>query len=157
MMSKNKTIIAMAAFATCMVLGSSAFADNWHGNNDNNGRGNNGRNNWHNSRNYDYRGDSHFNGDTRVVYRRPPVVVIRPQDRVVIHDYYTNYRPVRPIYQNSWRSGYYLPQYVTYQRISPRLLNRLQPIPVGYEYVQVDNNILLISDATRLVVDALTL
>ena len=144
---------AMLAFATCMLMGSSAFAQDWRGHHDN---GNHygqqkqydydrwdgyGRDYRYNDR-YDNRYDNHH-----VVYRQP-VVVIQPRDRVVIRDYYGPVRYIRaPVV---YHSGYALPYNVRYQNIPPRLLNRLQPVPVGYEYVRVDNNILLINDATRL-------
>ncbi|HEY8963298.1 MAG TPA: RcnB family protein [Alphaproteobacteria bacterium] len=148
-MTLNKKIITgLMAFATCMAIGSTSFADDWRGRD----------RDWHDND----RGRGHYNekhwdkhhGD----YRRP-VVVINNNDRVVIRDYY-RYRPYqvvyRPVYQQ-WRAGYMLPRYVQYDPIPVRLQRRLAPIPVGYEYVRIDNNILLIEDASRLIVDILRL
>ena len=160
---KKSNLLAIAAFATCMVMGGSAFADPGHGRDrDRHDNGNHyGHYKKYDNYRYDrwdnYGRDYRFNGNERVVYRRAPVVVIRPSDRVVIREYYHTYpvvyRPSRP----AWQVGYALPRNVRYERIPTRLMHRLQPVPVGYEYVQVDGNVLLIQDATRLIVDAITL
>jgi len=152
---KKTYTTALLAFATCMTMGTSAFAQDWRGHDNGNHYGNShyqyNYNRWDN-----YGHDSRFygNSNNHVVYRRP-VVVIQPRDRVVIRDYYGPVRYVRaPI---AYYSGYTLPYNVRYQRMPVGLLNRLQPVPVGYEYVRVDNNVLLINDATRLIVDVLSL
>jgi|GEM_PF-4705454 len=157
----NKSYLtALAAFATCMVIGGNAYADNNHGRDHRNNGSHYSQKHDHDR--YDrwdnYGRNYHFNGTNRVVYRRPPVVVIRPADRVVIREYYSA-RPVyyRPGNRQHWQPGYTLPRNVVYERIPAYLMHRLQPVPVGYEYVRVDGNILLIQDATRLIMDAITL
>ena len=41
--------------------------------------------------------------------------------------------------------------------VSPDLMMMLQPVPVGYQYVQVDKDVLLISEASHKIIDAVTL
>lgn len=155
----KRYLMLLTAFAVCLGSTSSAFADNDHrrGHAYGHDKKEYWNKKWDKSR-YD-RNDYHFNGTRPIVYHpRQPVVVIHPRDRVAIRDYYATrpvvyYRDRTPAYH----IGYRLPHYVPYQRISPRLLGRLQPVPVGYEYVRVDNDVLLINSASRLILDALTL
>jgi hypothetical protein len=64
-------------------------------------------------------------------------------------------------WRGEWRRpydiGYVLPQGVGYAPVPPGLHRRLPPPPHGYSYVSVDGDLLLIGDATRLVVDAILL
>ncbi len=50
-----------------------------------------------------------------------------------------------------------LPDGVFFQPISGDLLGHLQPVPYGYRYVRVDEDVLLISEASKHVIDAVTL
>ena len=54
-----------------------------------------------------------------------------------------------------WLMGRPLPRRIAYHRVHPRVLRHLRPAPRGHRYVRVDNDILLISRANGLVVDAL--
>jgi Ni/Co efflux regulator RcnB len=51
--------------------------------------------------------------------------------------------------------GTRLPQTVVYQPAPTILVQRLTPVPVGYRYVVVDGDVLLLNSASRLVVDAI--
>ena len=53
--------------------------------------------------------------------------------------------------------GQSLPPTVIYQPVPQPLLVQLQPAPVGYQYVQVDQDVLLIGEASKKVIDAVTL
>jgi Ni/Co efflux regulator RcnB len=50
-----------------------------------------------------------------------------------------------------------LPEVVVYEPVPQPLLVQLQPVPVGYQYVMVDKDVLLISEASHKVIDAITL
>lgn len=52
--------------------------------------------------------------------------------------------------------GHRLPDDVIWMPVSDDLLGHLKPVP-GYQYVQVDKDILLIGEATKKVIDAVTL
>lgn len=64
-------------------------------------------------------------------------------------------------WRGDWRRpydiGYALPPGLGYGPPPPGLYRRLPPAPYGYSYVSVDGDLLLIADATRLVVDAILL
>lgn len=106
---------------------------------------------------HDYR----FNGDHHS-YRTRQVVHVEPRIRIVERDYH-HVRHVYPshpvrVYHTVPRRylvGAPLPMAVTYVPVPYRLQARLVPAPRGYRYVRVDDDVLLISDITRTVVDAL--
>jgi hypothetical protein len=50
-----------------------------------------------------------------------------------------------------------LPEGVAFSSLPPDLLKLLYPAPYGHQYVQVDKDILLINQATKDVIDAVTL
>ena len=52
--------------------------------------------------------------------------------------------------------GRRLPSAVVVESVPPVLLPRLRPAPVGYQYVVVDGDVLLMATTTRLVADAIT-
>jgi len=52
--------------------------------------------------------------------------------------------------------GQRLPSVVVVERVPVVLVPRLRPAPVGYEYVVVDGDVLLMRTRTRLIVDAIT-
>lgn len=112
------------------------------------------------------RGDySHYNGDEKVN------VVINIQDREEIRHYiyndYNHHCPpglakkhngcMPPGQAKKYRVGYILPPDIYYVPVPSDLLVRLEPAPYGYQYVQVDKDILLISEASKKVIDAVTL
>jgi Ni/Co efflux regulator RcnB len=49
------------------------------------------------------------------------------------------------------------PLTVAYEGVPDILLGRLHPVPAGYRYVMVDKDVLLISEASKKVIDAVTL
>ena len=59
--------------------------------------------------------------------------------------------------KKNYRIGYRLGDDVSYWSIPDDLYIRLSPIPLNYQYVQVDRDILLISAASKKVIDAVTL
>lgn len=56
-----------------------------------------------------------------------------------------------------WRTGYPLPDDVVFFPVTGDLLAHLSPLPRGYRYVQVDKDVLLIAEASKKVIDAVTL
>jgi hypothetical protein len=54
-----------------------------------------------------------------------------------------------------WAVGQPLPPTVVYYPVPPVLVQQLAPVPPGYEYVQVDNDVLLMHMVNRLVADAI--
>ena len=86
-------------------------------------------------------------------------VVVVPQNRVYIQQYYQRrgWRGVPPGHARHFIVGQPLPPAVVYQPIPVELYGQLQPVPVGYQYVQVDQNVLLINQASHEIVDAITL
>lgn len=60
-------------------------------------------------------------------------------------------------YYQPYAIGKRLPDTVQWRPIPRDLHARLKPVPAGYRYVQVDNDVLLMSEATKLVIDAITL
>lgn len=56
-----------------------------------------------------------------------------------------------------YRVGHPLPEGVFFEPVPMDLLGHLRPPPYGYRYVQVDQDVLLIGEATKHVVDAVTL
>lgn len=63
--------------------------------------------------------------------------------------------PIRPVMPGARHVGYPLPREVVYYELPPELLVRLEPVPYGHRYVQVDNDILMIVIPTGLIVDIL--
>lgn len=53
--------------------------------------------------------------------------------------------------------GRALPSYVVYEPVPEYVLYDLEPVPVGYQYVRVDRDVLLINMASKKVIDAVTL
>jgi Ni/Co efflux regulator RcnB len=72
-------------------------------------------------------------------------------------------RPCHPYarWRGDWRRpyeiGYALPHGVGFGPPPPGLYRQLRPAPYGYSYVSVDGDLLLMADATRLIVDAILL
>ncbi len=99
------------------------------------------------------------------------VIVIGPRDRTVIREYvsgdYRRHCPpglakkrngcLPPGQAKKYRVGERLPRDVVYYPVPRDLLAELAPVPSGYEYVRVDKDILLIGEATKKVIDAVTL
>jgi hypothetical protein len=97
-------------------------------------------------------------------------VAISLADQTILRDYLrSNYQPkcppglakknngcLPPGIAKKYAMGQPLPPGIAKKRLPGSLLGQLHP-PYGYEYVQVDRDVLLVSAATRHVVDAVTL
>lgn len=98
-------------------------------------------------------------------------VEITISDRDVIHNYLReNYHPAHcppglakkhngclpPGIAKKYQLGHSLPDTVEFQPLPTGILVQLHPVP-GYRYVQVDQDVLLIGEATKKVIDAVTL
>lgn len=94
----------------------------------------------------------------------------RNEHRHVINDYYAReYRNgncppglmkryngcVPPGLANQWHIGQPLPNNVQYYPLPPAVVSQLGQPPVGYQYVRVDDDVLLLTTGTRLVIDAI--
>jgi len=92
------------------------------------------------------------------------------RDRTAIRDYYgdagrsghcppglakKNNGCLPPGQAKKWQMGQRLPPAVVYEPLPPALVVQLTPAPNGYRYVRVAGDILMISAATRMVVDAI--
>lgn len=53
--------------------------------------------------------------------------------------------------------GYRLPESILYYPVPRDIVTRLRPIPNGYRYVRVDNDVLLMETATRQIIEAVVL
>lgn len=109
--------------------------------------------------------------DRRHGGHRTDIVVINPSDRIIINRYIANdfrshcppglakkrngCRP--PGHTKHYHIGRPLPEYVHWHPVPRDLLVRLEPVPAGYQYVMVDRDVLLISEASKKVIDAITL
>jgi Ni/Co efflux regulator RcnB len=124
------------------------------------------------------RGQPHYHSKHQQNYNHRPVR-IRDNDRKVIVQYITvdygthrkgrghnkyrdhahghNKHRHNVHYYQPYTIGKRLPDTVQWRPIPRDLHARLKPVPVGYHYVQVDNDVLLMSEATKLVIDAITL
>lgn len=103
----------------------------------------------------------HDHGDT---------IIISTHDRVIIRDYiaqdYRSHCPpglakkhngcLPPGHAKKYHVGQVLPPGI-YIPVSGDLIGMLSPAPRGYQYVQVDKDVLLISEASKKVIDAVTL
>jgi Ni/Co efflux regulator RcnB len=108
--------------------------------------------------------------DARDRHERRERVVFRDDDRVVIHDYmdehYHHHCPpglykkhdycVAPGHVR-YIVGQPLPPEIVYQPAPVELVEQLQPVPRGYQYVQVDGDVLLMNQASKDIIDAVTL
>lgn len=161
-MSKNfrYTALTMMLGLVFMSGATTAYADRGHG-----------YDHGHKAK-YSYR----FNNDSyennyRDGWRSPEtIIVIHDDQRDVIRDYlYRDYRGhcphglakkhngCLPPGHARYVIGQPLPSAVVYSTLPSTLLVRLQPAPTGYRYVRVDQDVLLIAEATKKVIDAVTL
>lgn len=94
----------------------------------------------------------------------------RNEHRNLIHDYYVReYRNgncppglakknngcMPPGLAKKWHVGRPLPSNVQYYPLPPVIVSQLGQPPAGYQYVRVDNDILLLATGTRLVMDVI--
>ena len=110
----------------------------------------------------------HGGGGPAVVVQ-PVRVIVPDRDRAVVYRYYrTEYSAGRcppglakkgngclPPGQAKklWVIGQPLPPAVVYQPVPPVVVQQLAPVPPGYEYVRVDDDVLLMDMTNRMVAD----
>ncbi len=152
-----------ALLAPALIASPAAAEKGGHGNGNGNGNGN---------KNYAH--ERHYNDDdSRYHSSRDDgrVVVIIDSERDYIRDYIrTDYRRhcppglakknngcQPPGQAKKYRVGYPLPDDVIYVPVPRDLLVHLSPVPSGYQYVKVDKDVLLIAEASKKVIDAVTL
>ncbi|MBU6234577.1 MAG: hypothetical protein KGQ41_01920 [Alphaproteobacteria bacterium] len=160
----NKTLKILVFTALLFTTASaSAFADD-----KGRGHGKDKHESKHYSREYRFNDDD----DDGRYWRRSnnTVILINADNRDVIRQYiYDDYRGhcppglakkhngCVPPGHTRYVVGQILPPDVVYYPVPSSLLVRLDPVPVGYQYVRVDKDVLLISEATKKVIDAVTL
>ena len=114
----------------------------------------------------------HGHGDRGgpAVVVQPVRVVVPDRDRTIVYQYYrSEYSAGRcppglakkgngclPPGQAKklWVIGQPLPPAVVYQPVPPAVVQQLAPVPPGYEYVRVDDDVLLMDMTNRMVADA---
>jgi hypothetical protein len=117
------------------------------------------------------KGNKHGHGGGPAVVVQPVRVVVPAQDRAVVYQYYrTEYSAGRcppglakkgngclPPGQAKklWVVGQPLPPAVIYEPVPPVVVQQLAPVPPGYGYVRVDNDVLLMDMTNRMVADVI--
>lgn len=154
------TYLYLAAFIAPCLIATPAAAE----------KGGNG----HGNGNKNYAHERHYNDDDSRYHSSrgdDRVVVIIDSERDYIRDYIrTDYRRhcppglakknngcQPPGQAKKYRVGYPLPDDVIYVPVPRDLLVHLSPVPSGYQYVKVDKDVLLIAEASKKVIDAVTL
>jgi len=115
------------------------------------------------------KGNKHGHGGGPAVVVQPVRVVVPAQDRAVVYQYYrTEYSAGRcppglakkgngclPPGQAKklWVIGQPLPPAVIYEPVPRAVVQQLAPVPPGYDYVRVDNDVLLMDMTNRMVAD----
>lgn len=143
---RRALVLVIAALAAG--LASPAWADKDKGNKGKHGQGNRG-------------------GPAVVV--QPVRVIVPAQDRAVVYQYYrSEFSAGRcppglakkgngclPPGQAKklWAIGQPLPPAIVYERVPPVVTQQLAPVPPGYEYVRVDDDVLLMDMTNRMVAD----
>jgi hypothetical protein len=113
----------------------------------------------------------HGQGNQGPVVVQPMRVVVPDRDRTVVYQYYrTEYAAGRcppglakkgngclPPGQAKklWVVGQPLPPTVLYEPLPPVVTQQLAPVPPGYGYVRVDNDVLLMDMTNRMVADVI--
>jgi hypothetical protein len=105
------------------------------------------------------------------VTQQPVRVIVPARDRTIVQTYYrTEFVAGRcppglakkgngclppDQAQKLWVVGRALPPAIIYEPLPPTLVQQLAPPPMGYEYVRVDNDVLLMQIANRMVADVI--
>jgi len=103
---------------------------------------------------------------------QPLRVVVPDQDRAIVYQYYRNEFSAGRCppglakkgngclppgqakkQQQLWVIGQPLPPAIVYERVPTTVVQQLAPVPPGYEYVRVDNDVLLMDMTNRMVAD----
>ena len=170
MKGSQKIILALASVAALVSGATSANADSGHGNGNGWGHGR-GRNDTYIYRNYDHQESSRTNYYYQPNVGRPAVVRIYDNDRVILsryvedryHNQYNDWNrhhhgyPSYRAPQRRYIVGYPLPDQVVFYSVPYDIRSRLRPTPIGYEYVRVDDDVLLMNQATKMIVDAVSI
>lgn len=172
-MKGSRKIILGVVTALSLLSGAPAFADNGRGHRDyDDGRGRGNSQNTYIHRNYDHRDDRPIAYHDGRNPRRPEVIRIYDNNRIILNRYVEDryrgsyskgwskhHRGYPPYYQTSRRYivGYPLPREVVYDSVPYEVRSHLRPVPIGYQYVRVDNDVLLMNVATKQIIDAVTL
>src|SRR5689334_19793780 len=119
------------------------------------------------------KGHGHGHGKGAEIALAPPGahIVVGERDRAAVHSYYRtefiagNCPPglarkgngcLPPgIAKRLWTVGAPLPPSVAFYPLPSALLAQLTPAPAGYQYLRVDNDVLLVSSGPRVVVQSL--
>lgn len=118
------------------------------------------------------KGNKHGHGGGPAVVVQPIRVVVPDRDRAVVYQYYrTEYSAGRcppglakkgngclPPGQAKgppklWVVGQPLPPTVFYEPLPRAVVQQLAPVPPGYDYVRVDNDVILMDMTNRMVAD----
>jgi hypothetical protein len=96
-------------------------------------------------------------------------VVISPRDQTIIRQYFgqqfarghcppglakKNNGCLPPGQAKKWTQGQPLPAGLPYYALPPDLLARLAPPPLGYAYIRIADDVLLMATGTRMIIDA---
>ena len=117
---------------------------------------------------------THYNYQRNV--DRPDIIKIYDRDRVILiryvqdkykrskprewsknHHQYRHHGEYNEYQPNQYVVGYPLPDDVTYYSVPYEVRSHLRPTPIGYQYIRVDNDVLLMNSASKQIVDAVTL
>jgi hypothetical protein len=149
-----RAVSALLLSLACAALAPGAWADNGKGHGKGHGHGHG-------------KGHGHGHGNAPEIAAAPARIVIGERDRSAVYSYYRSEfiggrcppglarkgNGCLPPGQAKrlWTLGTPLAAAVPYYSLPAPLLARLSPAPAGYEYVRVDNDILLIATGTRVV------
>lgn len=117
-----------------------------------------------NNKDHDKKSERYYRGSSD---RSTTIVVIGDDDRIVLRDYVRGFCPpglakkhngcTPPGHAKKYKIGGYLTDDIDYVSLPVGVLVKLRPVPEGYRYVRVDNDVLLISEASKKIIDAVTL
>lgn len=156
-MTRRQSLLSTLLIATMAFSSTAVLADPPHGK----GRGPDKHDK------YDHRKDDRRDWD-----RGRDRAYIRDSDKVIIRQYIVNDYRARyhcppglarkhngclPPGHARYYIGQPLPSYLEWRPVPRPLLVRLQPVPYGYRYIMVDNDVLLMSEASHEIIDAITL
>jgi len=166
-MSGTRKIILVAIIALSLIVSAPAFAD----------KGGNGHGRWSQESDnsyvkHSYGQDDDKRGDDDRYDRnenRTKIVKIYDNDRVTLRhyaeDHYKKFCPPGLAKKHHeclqygqakkrYMVGYRLPETVLYYPVPRDVVSHLRPVPTGYQYVRVDNDVVLMEAATRQIIDA---
>lgn len=163
-MSGTRKIILGAIIALSLIASAPAFAD----------KGGNGHGRWSQESDnsyvkHSYGQDDNKRGDDDRYDNRTKIVKIYDNDRVTLRhyaeDHYKKFCPPGLAKKHHeclqygqakkrYMVGYRLPETVLYYPVPRDVVSHLRPVPTGYQYVRVDNDVVLMEAATRQIIDA---